>query len=400
METNVWKNPSTKPLLSRIPVLRLFTLLLVSLLFSYSAFSTVPFRTTANKQSYAIPVENGGYQITFIFKKTSEMSNGDISVKVENNQVISSLDGRKFSGSQHSFSVERTVTVNDGILNIEYSSPVAKLAFFLKKTETSASPTYNNPPVVQLVQPSEAAYLAGDDITLVAEVSDSDGKIAKASFWVDGKQINEQSPSVEQGYVTYTWPSVSAGVYQVQARVQDDQGEIATSSVASYEVKEGDDPSSSPEAPETPLPPTAEVGESGLHYSYYVGEWSALPNFDQLTPASQGTLPNFTFDPAIGKFYTMGFVYEGYLLVEQAGEYTFHVNANDGSNFYLDGQEIINNDGRKAEAQEKSGRVQLAAGYHPIRLTFFERWGPQVLEVRYQGPGVALQLIPDDKLFL
>ena len=258
----------------------------------------------------------------------------------------------------------------------------------------------NTVPTVKLIQPSDATYLAGDDITLVAEVSDSDGKITKASFWVDGRQMNEQSLSVEQGYVTYTWPSVSAGVYQVQARVQDDQGGIATSLVASYEVGEGGDPSSSPEAPETPTPPTTEVSEPGLYYSYYVGEWSTLPNFDQLTPASQGILPNFTFDPAIGKFYTMGFVYEGYLLIEQAGEYTFHVNANDGSNFYLDGKEIINNDGRRDEAQEKSGKVQLTAGYHPIRLTFFERWGPQVLEVRYQGPGVALQLIPDNKLFL
>ncbi|WKN40994.1 PA14 domain-containing protein [Tunicatimonas pelagia] len=399
MKTNVWRN-TTKTPLSRTSAVRLFTLLVVYLLFSYNAFSTTPFRTTDNNQSYAIPVDNGGYQITFIFSKTSEMRSGGISVEVENNQIINSLDGHAFSGGEHSFSVERTVTVNDGVLNIEYSSPVAKLAFFLKKTEASASPTYNDPPVVQLIQPSDAAYVAGDDITLVAEVSDSDGRITKTSFWVDGKQVDEQSVSIEQGFVTYTWPSVPAGTYQIQARAQDDEGEITTSSAISYEVTTEDNASPSPGAPGSPTPPTADIGEPGVYYSYYVGEWPALPNFDQLTPTSQGTLSNFTFDPAIGKLYTMGFVYEAYLLIEQAGEYTFYVNANDGSNFYLDGREIINNDGRRAEAQEKSGSVQLSAGYHPIRLTFFERWGPQVLEVRYQGPGVSLQAIPDDKLFL
>ncbi|MEM9834537.1 MAG: PA14 domain-containing protein, partial [Bacteroidota bacterium] len=405
MELNVWKKNYTNILTLSALLWRIFLLLLVTLGVSYNVSSTSlnQLHNATSGQSYNIPLRNGGYQITFIFKKTSEMSKGSISVQAEGKQIIGNLDGSGFSDARPSFSIERTVVVSDGELNIEYSSPVAKLAFFLKETEASSGPIDNSAPVVQLIQPSDATYIEGDDITLVAEVSDSDGRVTKASFWVDGEQVNEQSLSIERGYVTYTWPAVSAGVYQVQARVQDDQGETSTSSVLAYKIGNGDGSSSSPEAPDepgTPPPPTAEEGEPGLRYAYYVGEWSSLPDFDQLTPTSQGVLPNFAFTPAIGKLYTMGFVYEGYLLVEQAGEYTFYVNANDGSNFYLDGEEIINNDGRKDEALEKSGRVQLSAGYHPIRLTFFERWGPQVLEVRYQGPGVSLQSIPDNKLFL
>ncbi|MEQ9438003.1 MAG: T9SS type A sorting domain-containing protein, partial [Cyclobacteriaceae bacterium] len=55
---------------------------------------------------------------------------------------------------------------------------------------------------------------------------------------------------------------------------------------------------------------------------------------------------------------------------------------------------------KKGEAEEKSGSITLSQGYHPIRLTFFEQWGPQVLEVRYEGPGVKLQSVPDKVLFL
>jgi hypothetical protein len=163
---------------------------------------------------------------------------------------------------------------------------------------------------------------------------------------------------------------------------------------------EGDPKPEAPVAPTTPEAPVAEGGEPGLRYAHYVGEWTSIPDFSKFTAVSEGVVPNFTFAPAGRELYTFGIAYEGYLLVEQAGEYMFQVNANDGSNLYINGKEIVNNDGQKADAQEKSGSISLAAGYHPIRLTFFERWGPQVLEVRYQGPGIKLQPIPDEVLFL
>nr|WKN38187.1 PA14 domain-containing protein [Tunicatimonas sp. TK19036] len=327
------------------------------------------------------------------------MTKGEISVIAEGNTIIKNLASHAFSGNDNSFSVVRTVKVEDGELNINYSSPVAKLAILLKKSEASSSPTDNDPPLAKLVQSSDASYLDGDDITLVAEVSDSDGKVTQASFWVDGNKINEQNVSTASGYVSYIWKSVSTGKYEVQVKVKDNDGTTSSSAKVTYEVGNPDGPASSPEDPETPDSPVAEAGEPGLHYAYYVGDWKALPDFSQLQPVDKGVVPNFTFAPA-QNLYTMGFEYTGYLLIEQAGTYTFHVKVNDGSNLYIDGKEIVNNDGLKPEAREKSGSVALSVGYHPIRLTFFEQWGPQSLEVRYEGPGVKLQLIPDNVLFL
>lgn len=59
---------------------------------------------------------------------------------------------------------------------------------------------------------------------------------------------------------------------------------------------------------------------------------------------------------------------------------------------------VVDNDGLHGVV-EQSGSVRLSAGKHPIEITYFEKTGGQQLEVRYAGPGIAKQLIPDSVLF-
>ncbi len=59
---------------------------------------------------------------------------------------------------------------------------------------------------------------------------------------------------------------------------------------------------------------------------------------------------------------------------------------------------VVDNDGLHG-TQERSGSIHLFAGKHPIEVTYFERTGSAVLEVRYEGPGITKQLIPDSALF-
>ena len=44
-------------------------------------------------------------------------------------------------------------------------------------------------------------------------------------------------------------------------------------------------------------------------------------------------------------------------------------------------------------------RMALKAGYHPIRVTFFEKGGGNQLKVSYQGPDIEKQNIPPNILF-
>jgi hypothetical protein len=81
----------------------------------------------------------------------------------------------------------------------------------------------------------------------------------------------------------------------------------------------------------------------------------------------------------------------------QAGQYRLShafVPAGNGADKNL----IVDNDGLHG-VQERSGSVRLPPGKHPVEITFFERTGGQVLEVRYEGPGIAKQLIPNSVLF-
>ncbi len=65
------------------------------------------------------------------------------------------------------------------------------------------------------------------------------------------------------------------------------------------------------------------------------------------------------------------FRFRGYLLIESAGDYTFYTSSDDGSQLFFDQALVVDNDGRHGN-QERSGNVNLAAGYHEIVVTMFD----------------------------
>lgn len=80
--------------------------------------------------------------------------------------------------------------------------------------------------------------------------------------------------------------------------------------------------------------------------------------------------------------------------IQQEGIYTFSTNSDDGSRLFIGNTLVADNDGLHP-AQEVSGTIGLKAGQHAIRVEFFQRGGGYLLEVRYAGPSVPKQLIPD-----
>ncbi|MEM9673340.1 MAG: PA14 domain-containing protein [Bacteroidota bacterium] len=137
---------------------------------------------------------------------------------------------------------------------------------------------------------------------------------------------------------------------------------------------------------------------NGVAYNYYEGTWTQLPNFDFLPSVATGILSNFSLAPAQQEDY-YGFQYTTFLEVTTAGEYTFYTNSDDGTKLYINDQLVVDNDGVRAPV-EKSGSITLAVGRHALRVEYFEAFGGQLLEVRYAGPGISKQLIPDEVLFL
>ncbi len=63
---------------------------------------------------------------------------------------------------------------------------------------------------------------------------------------------------------------------------------------------------------------------NGLNYQLYRGQWSALPNFDQLTPVKSGTATNFNIQLKGSRKY-VGLQFDGYLDVSRDALYTFAI---------------------------------------------------------------------------
>jgi len=132
---------------------------------------------------------------------------------------------------------------------------------------------------------------------------------------------------------------------------------------------------------------------NGVFYSYYEGVWDWLPDFNQLTPVTTGIIPNVSLSPRLQNDY-FGFKYEAVINIPTTGTYTFYTASDDGSKLYVDGTQVVNNDGLHGVI-ESSGQITLTEGSHDFEVVFFEKGGGEALTVRWQGPGISKQIIPN-----
>ncbi|MGB1931081.1 MAG: PA14 domain-containing protein, partial [Mariniblastus sp.] len=85
--------------------------------------------------------------------------------------------------------------------------------------------------------------------------------------------------------------------------------------------------------------------------------------------------------------------------IPQTGRYTFFITSDDGSRLYINGEELINNDGPHGMVT-KSGAISLPTGLHSIRVNYFDSGGGDGLTVEWSGPGINRQPIPSDRLYI
>ena len=83
--------------------------------------------------------------------------------------------------------------------------------------------------------------------------------------------------------------------------------------------------------------------------------------------------------------------------VPTTGLYTFFTTSDDGSRLFIGDTLVVENNGVHG-SQERSGVIGLQAGKHAFRVEYFEATGSATLAARYQGPGIAKQIIPNAAL--
>lgn len=125
--------------------------------------------------------------------------------------------------------------------------------------------------------------------------------------------------------------------------------------------------------------------QKGLTYAYYEGRWDFLPNFNELTPTKTGTIPSVNETNLEHADNHFGLVLEGYVQIPKTDTYTFFTRSDDGSKLYIDGQLVVDNDGRHGAFWEY-GTTILEAGKHRLRIEYFESTGSQMLRAGILDP--------------
>jgi cytochrome c2 len=127
--------------------------------------------------------------------------------------------------------------------------------------------------------------------------------------------------------------------------------------------------------------------KGGTSYAYYEGSWEKLPDFDKLKPKASGTSAAFDLGVA-RRTNDYGIKFEGFFKIDQEGDYRFTLHSDDGSKLYVDGKQVVDNDGVHAP-KDAGGHTKLTKGVHKVTVGFFQVGGGAELEVRLNGPGVG-----------
>ena len=142
--------------------------------------------------------------------------------------------------------------------------------------------------------------------------------------------------------------------------------------------------------------------EDPVHYKvYYLENAEKLPDFSTLKPEKEGFVTEFSHKNIMApgeREEQVALVLESYIHIDEAGDYGFFTNSDDGSKLYVDDQLITDNDGDHGVI-ERGGKATLDKGSHFVRVEYFNGGGGYHLDVKYQGRNIPKQIIPANKLF-
>lgn len=90
-----------------------------------------------------------------------------------------------------------------------------------------------------------------------------------------------------------------------------------------------------------------------------------------------------------GQAEEIAFRMRGFLKIEQPGVYEFAAMSNDGVRVQLAGKTIIEDPDVHSDRLSDPISVELAAGWYPLYLLYFQRKGTWTLELLWKAPGMS-----------
>ncbi|HVK23957.1 MAG TPA: family 16 glycoside hydrolase [Actinokineospora sp.] len=117
------------------------------------------------------------------------------------------------------------------------------------------------------------------------------------------------------------------------------------------------------------------------------------PNVDKLMPTI-----DFTADADFGLVDKFATEVTANIHIATAGSHTFRLASDDGSKLTIDNTVVITNDGRHGVVTV-DGSINLATGYHALRIDHFDHLYAQRLRLEWRPPGAsAFSLVPNSVL--
>lgn len=222
---------------------------------------------------------------------------------------------------------------------------------------------FTAPPQVT-IWPRETVFVGETVVTLTAETDD-----CSIRYTLDGTTPGPNSP-------LYTKPFTVRESCRVRAVAE--CGGVLSTRIASIAL--------TCYQPEQLVPPvtTTASGERGLLVSKYDGGWQTLDQMKSRHPVETVRRDHFDLSARLHDDHA-ALAFVGLLDVPADGVYTFSVSSDDGSRLFIGRQLVVDNDGLHP-MRERSGKIGLRAGLHPLRVEWFNASAGFGLEVQWQGP--------------
>lgn len=136
----------------------------------------------------------------------------------------------------------------------------------------------------------------------------------------------------------------------------------------------------------------------GVAYTYYEGKCKRVDQIASCIKVKEGVMPNFSIkEAAVSDHFAYDF--RTLIKIPEKGVYRFYTFSDDGSMLYIDGKEVVNNDGGHS-ARRAEGKIALEKGFHELRVLYFEDYMGQEMEVGFSGRDIPETPLPDSMLFL
>jgi hexosaminidase len=135
----------------------------------------------------------------------------------------------------------------------------------------------------------------------------------------------------------------------------------------------------------------------GLTFTLFDGKFTSTQDIDLGSQATTGTTESLNLQQ-FGRQVNYGVTFDGYLKVPADGFYKFAVESDDGTVLWIDGEEVVNNDGNHP-SQVATGHVPLQEGYHKMRLKYFQGEGGAALQVTWASSEGELKPLDSSVLY-